>query len=222
MRYISIVIVALVVLSGVQQVDQTRLLVIGDSLSKGLYATSEVNAYRYLVADATRARLGWMLAPTLEVAEEEWADWRWPADVIIVELGSNDLWIGIPEEEWAERYGAFLDDLQATGARVIVGTITWSGRVEGSESWRRATRYNEYIRAEAGKRGITVVDLWAVTMGHEEYLSRPDELSPFEPGFEGDGFHPGDLGHRAIAEAFVGEIRCYRSFWPVFRFVGGE
>jgi len=213
-----IILLAATIAPACAQPQPRRLLVIGDSLSQGLYATSEAHGYKFLVADGLGAQLGWMKGTNLAVAETNWAAWDWDADVIVVELGTNDLTGDIPEAEWPARYGAFLDALQATGARIVVGNVPWSGRDEDGEGWRLARRFSGYIEAEAGARGIPVADLWAVTLATGEAgLSQPGEPSPFAPGFEGDGYHPSDEGHRVIAEEFLRVLEPRHRFWfPLF------
>jgi lysophospholipase L1-like esterase len=197
------------------------LLVIGDSLSRGLYASSADGGYAYRLAGEMGAGLGLMPSCTLAGAEQGWAAWAWPADVIVVELGTNDAMhnAGCPqidEREWAARYGAFLDTLQASGAphralgttRVVVATIPWLGQPPEATA-----RYNEYIASEARKRGITVVDLWTPMQAcGADCLSRPDQASPFAPDFHGDGFHPNDEGHRLIAGALARAVQL-KAWW---------
>ena len=193
-----------------------RLLVIGDSLSRGLYASSADGGYAYRLAEEMGADLGLMPSCTLAGAEQNWAAWDWPAGVIVVELGTNDaagnlFCPQIDEREWAARYGAFLDTLQSSGARVVVATVPWLGQPPEATA-----RYNEYIASEAGKRGIVVVDLWTPMQAcGVDCLSRPDQASPFEPDFHGDGFHPNDDGHRLIAGALAAALRPRVTFLPV-------
>ena len=219
-KHISILILlgllALIGAPACAQAEQRRLLVIGDSFAKGLYASSVERGYKFILADRLNMQLGWILARTLDEAETGWAAWDWPADIIILEIGSNDLWTGVPEAEWPGRYGALLDSLQASGARVIVGNVAWSGRDPGTTAWEHAQRYNEYIQAEANARGILVADLWGATLNCTECLSNPGEPSPFDPGFEGDNFHPGDYGHQIIANEFLRQVLNNRYYLPIW------
>lgn len=198
-----------------------RLLVVGDSLSRGLYASSGAASYSHLLADTLNMEVEILPSCTLAGAEIKWANWEGNvADVIVVELGINDVTGNpgcpqIPREEWATRYGAFLDTLlAATDATIVVGTIPWCGWEE-NERLEKARLYNSYIKAEAQRRGVMVADLWAATLYCGRCLSQPGEMSPFPPGFQGDGFHPGDSGHRIIAGTFLGAIKPHALYLPL-------
>ena len=219
MRTLAILVsLALSIALPAQAQSQTRLLVIGDSLSRCLYASSEANGFCFVVADALDAAVGRMPGATLEEAEQYWPTWEWQADIILVEFGTNDIrnLDAIPEAEWPARYGAFLDAVQATGARVVVSNSPWLGRWPEHPEYDIVQRFNAYIAAEAAARDISVADLWAATYGHTEYLSQPGEPSPFPPGFEGDGFHPNDAGHRAIADEFLRVLGPHQYWFPLF------
>lgn len=198
--------------------SQTRLLVIGDSLSRGLYASAENKTYRALLGDWLDFEVGNLRGCTLAGAEQKWPDWQsWGAALIIVELGINDVGNNpscpqISETEWPARYAMFIDMLEATGARVIVATIPWCGWEPG-QKYDKVIRYNGYIKDAATPS--SVADLWSATLNCEDCISQPGEPSVFPPGFQGDGFHPGDLGHYTIATTFMSPIRPPRSFLPM-------
>ncbi len=191
--------------------------IIGDSITRGLYASSEETTFRSRIFRALRARYPariystfWQGVCTLGRLEERWGTWPGRPDVLFLELGTNDVSRNpncpqVPEADWARRYGAMLDRIRrdAPGVLIVVGTIPWPGWSPESDRYRRAVRYNRWITAAAQERKIPVADLWAVTVGREDGLSTPADSSPYPPRYRGDGFHPNDIGHARIAEAFL-------------------
>lgn len=222
-RGIILVVVCLAACASVPQqtaeLPQKRLVVLGDSLAVGLFASSKTGGYAYQVAEAIGYDLDLLGGSHRNVClvSDTWqaaAD-SIRADVIILEVGLND--IGdhlacLDESEWAEAYGELLDDLQASGARVVAVNIFWAGLPDWSEHYAKARRYNGYIADEAAQRGVEVVDIWSLTDGCLECLSVPEDSTPWPP-YHGDNFHPGDYGHQVIAEAIVDMI-MQRVYFP--------
>lgn len=192
--------------------------IIGDSLTGGLYASTETSTFRSLLFAALQnehpAEINatfWSWKCTLAGLEKSWESYVGVPDLLFIELGINDLARTqhevcplMPVAEWQSRYGAMLDRIRAgaPGVKIIVGTIPWSGWNPNGPEFAQALVFNDWIKAEAAKRDIVVADLWAATVGKPDGLSTPDQPSVFPPGFRGDNFHPNDIGHRRIAETF--------------------
>jgi len=190
--------------------------VIGDSLSRGLHASSEQTTYRAVLASLLRAqnpenaqRVDRFGACTLGRLERILPNLTGNPDLIVIEVGINDVTkndkgvcVPIPDEEWPARYGAVLDTLQQRypDATIVVATIPWLNWPERSRRYQRALQFNDWIQSAARERDIAVADLWPVTVGQDETISRPDQTSAFPPHYRGDNFHPSDEGHRVIAE----------------------
>lgn len=223
--------------AGSEESVPASVWILGDSLTRGLYASSEATTFRNRLFAALQDRypgqvtlLQWRSYCTLATVEAGWSALEGTADLIFLEIGINDVTQNpnctqIPEDEWAARYGALLDRMQQDmpGVRIIVGTIPWSGWPEGHEYRARAIQYSEWIRSEAWARGIPVADLWAATVDRPDGLSVPGEPSPYPPGYQGDNFHPNDIGHARIAEAFydayvMSYVLSRRSFVPSLEF----
>ena len=194
----------------------TTVWIIGDSLTHGLFASSEPTAFRNRLFDALRERhpgqvrsTFWAGVCTLAGLEQRWDSWEGRPQLVFIELGINDLSRNsycpqIPEEEWQARFGAMLDRIQqdAPGVKIIVGTIPWCGWRQGSQQFEDALIYNDRIATEARRRDVTVADLWSATLGKSDGISTPDQPSVFPPFYHGDNFHPNDLGHQRIANTF--------------------
>ncbi len=194
-----------------------RVWIIGDSITRGLHASSDGTTYRTRIFLALGERYPaqiyatfWQGVCTLGRLEQRWGQWPGRPDVLFLELGINDVSRNpncpqIPEGQWAERYGAMLDRIRrdAPGVFIVVGTLPWPGWKRGTSRYQKALLYNEWIREAAQARDIPVADLWEAMEGRTELLSRPEEASAFPPAYRGDGFHPNDQGHRVIAETFL-------------------
>lgn len=190
-----------------------RLLVIGDSLTAGLAASSERATFKALLALSLDADLGSVRTTRLEDAEG--VSLAWQPDIIILEIGLNDVISPtLAEEEWRTRYGAVLDRLQATGATVVAAT-PFRGVYRAHEKFGALERYAGYIREEAGARGVRVADLWGIECV-PACLSQKGDASPFPPLYTGDNFHPNDEGHRRIAGVILRALRPHSLYLPVF------
>ncbi len=194
--------------------------ILGDSITIGLHASAESATYRNrLIAKLQSHYPGqiyttlWAPVCTWKGLEAWWNSQNTYPDVLFLEVGlvdvlartsTSDLCVPTPQSEWPTRIGDMLDTILRSkdDIQVVVGTVPWCGWEEGSDLYTRAQRFNDILRKEAEKRHIPVADLWAVTVGDRDVLSRPDRSSAFGPDFRGDYFHPGDTGHQRIAEAF--------------------
>lgn len=199
-----------------------QLYILGDSLSVGLYASQATGGWAYILAD----RLGYDLIMTsgnhrnICWAREQWAAAQAAGivpDVIVLEVGLNDLNPNrqcLPESQYAAAYGALLDDLLATGARVYAVNLFATGAQIDEAA---ALRYNKIIAGEAGKRGVAVADIWTATVGCERCVSQQSDFAAFAP-YHGDGFHPGDYGHAVIAGVVYDTMMPGRVvMFPIFR-----
>jgi len=172
-------------------------LAIGDSLTRGLYAT-DGRGWAYMVADALP---GYQLEVVGAPGVDNAVDFL-PAELtehtpqlVTVEVGINNInYIdgGIDGAAFLARYVALMGILHdANTPRVIACTVPWTGEGVGSEYEARALQFNSIINFAVPMFGYEVADCWSATVGHGEYLSHVD------------GFHPNDMGHRAIADTVL-------------------
>lgn len=198
-------------------VAPSSIWVIGDSLTRGLFASREATTYRNILFSQLQDQFPgqvrqtfWSGVCTLAGMEQEWDAWSGKPQLVFIELGINDLGGNrdcpqIEEQDWRDYYGMMLDRIIAASpdVQIVVGTIPWSGWDLESEGWQKALRYNDWIRSEAEKRDIAVADLWAATVNKRDGLSTPEQASVFPPYYHGDGFHPNDTGHQRLANTFM-------------------
>lgn len=183
-----------------------RILILGDSITHGAYATSYNKTFRYRLGEMLGMDVGgdgYYNLPTVAMMFPNYVSWK--PDIIVVEVGINDI-LGFgpnlinDETQWKAAYLKLLQDMKATGARVVI-TTTFAIIRTDHPKLQEFERRNQMIRDIAIEIGVDLVDLWALTKGHEEYKSIRSEASALPPDFRGDGAHPNDLGHEVIARA---------------------
>jgi hypothetical protein len=183
---------------------------IGDSVTMGAFASTPENVFivrvqRGLWARGLDARndVEWTMEPYSDLlAAQRVADSH--RKLIIVELGVH--WALFDANQFREVYGAMLDCLAGSGARVVVGTIPWLNWQPDSPAYFEMAFFSQIIREEAAKRGVAVADLWAATVQRADAISRPDQPCFTEPTCRGDDYHPGDTGHALIAQAYLAAV----------------
>lgn len=213
--YVLLVLAAIGIFSGAKSNDfgggtipkSNRLLVIGDSLTNGLYATAEQNTFVSIVSRNTGMPTARRAVPTLKDAVPLWANLKtWQPDVVIIELGINDINGRQWNAQWKKNYQALVEDIQATGAKVVICTTFWIGIDSDNPIYALHIGLNNDVRDIAQRTGATLADLWIATEGCAECVSTPGTISYFSPHFHGDDMHPSDTGHAVIARVVTDAI----------------
>lgn len=209
MRYLLIFISVLIMsVSSWPEVDAgtippepESIMILGDSLTSGLYATSEQSTFVSLIGEYTGMKIAREHGSNLDALEKVWEDAKvWNPDIIVVEIGLNDVSRGVlTDSEWKERYLSLIRDMKESGAKVISCTMFWAGIKSTHPKYNRYLRYNEIIEEAARENETDIVDLWSATENCTECVSQSNQISYFAPGYRGDNFHPSDLGHKMIA-----------------------
>jgi acyl-CoA thioesterase-1 len=186
-----------------------RVLVAGDSLTEGYYASTPDRGFAPLVVDALRRAGGPEVTPVVvgvsgarafRVAarvEETTAGAR-PFDVAVLEVGAND--VGKSSlREWTDGYRRLLAAVSATSPDAEVVCLgPWHAP-------RPARAYESVLRRLCADHVyLPLSDLFAAD-GLRGPEGAPTALGPR------DAFHPNDRGHAAIADrvaaAVAGELR---------------
>ena len=105
-------------------------------------------------------------------------------DIVLITLGGNDLKNGVARDAAFENLKAIVESIQITGARVIVGGLSFPIRDRG---FGRA--YQE-LADETG--AVLIPNIIEGIMGNRKLMSDP--------------IHPNDAGYKIIAERFYEAI----------------
>lgn len=193
-----------------------RLLILGDSLTSGLYATHEQATFASILADKLAMHLARKGIGNLPGAVDAWSNLKpWKPALVVIEVGLNDVSRGtLTDSEWLAMYIGLLDDIINSGAKPVACTMFWGGIKETHPNYGRYVKYNQMIRDAAAKKGALLVDLWGITSGCEECISKQEVASYWQPHFHGDNFHPSDAGHALIATSIF-DVVANKYYFPV-------
>lgn len=191
-----------------------RVVFFGDSLTFGLSASAREREYQSLLfqrllGDGADRRGGLSVSVFQDpVGLTDNALERVPVvlaarpDIIFLEIGNHEVFAGgVALETFPGWYDELLTRLQASGALIIAGTLTWLNYPPGSRQYADALRLNALLRALCAAHGIAIADLWGATLFRDDFIARPGDPA-FYPPYEGDNLHLNDAGHAALAEAF--------------------
>lgn len=175
--------------------EPLRVLFAGDSITVGRDASSRETSFASLMVEALGAegtRIGNSGRTAAEVATEV-TDAPTDVDVVVVELGTNDVYRSTPAQ-FAVDYPELLDSIRAASpdAALLCAGVWQSNPVQLS--------MDNTIRSECEKRGGRFASLAAL------YADKTNQSTPGRPHWDGghtDGNHPNDAGHRKVADALL-------------------
>ena len=187
-----------------------RIAWIGDSISAGVGASDVGSTVPHVVARRLGrpvdvdvfAISGARVADALELQVPRLAALRPRPDVIVVEIGANDVTHLTSRGDFRRDYGAVLDAALATGAKHVLAlgipafgtTPRFLQPLRAIVGWR-GRRLDQEIRAAAGARHVVYVDIAGAT-------EAPFAADP-ERHYAADDFHPSDEGYLLWADAVV-------------------
>ncbi|MFS0794848.1 SGNH/GDSL hydrolase family protein [Microbacterium sp. 1P10AE] len=175
---------------------RVRMLVAGDSLTAGFFATTKDRGFIQLVADGigsvdvTGAAQAQQTLSTVAAVTDVPAD----VGVAVIELGTNDVGVPTPLADFEQQYASLLDRIRSTSPRaglLCLGTWTADGAA-----------YDEVISRTCVAHAGVYVSL-ADAFANAEFHG-PAGRDTFAGA--GDEFHPNDAGHRAIADAVLSAL----------------
>ncbi|WIE65967.1 SGNH/GDSL hydrolase family protein [Curtobacterium sp. MCLR17_036] len=181
-----------------------NVLFAGDSLTGGLYSSTQADAFKWRMLDSMEAsgpvkeyNSALSGGTTLQVSD------KYPVpsglDLAVIELGTNDQGNQVPMDEFDDAYSALLQKVTDGSPDVqIVCAGVWEAN--GGEPGESA--YDTSIRRLCAKAGGLFVSLRPI-------YTENDVIGPVgEPTWQGetDDFHPNDKGHKLIADALLQRI----------------
>lgn len=169
--------------------DVKQVLVAGDSLSGGFDAITRDRGFVALVMDELapaklhRAERAHQTLSTVSGITDVPED----VDIAIIELGTNDVGVGTPDDEFRETYQALLERITTASPEVqLVCVGTWTGW-----GWTQ----DQIIQDSCHDAGGTYVHLRDV---FEDPSTRGPAGVETHRGLS-DDFHPNNTGHERIA-----------------------
>jgi len=180
-----------------------RLMVAGDSLAAGLFASVQANGFSkvlqaglgkkgpvdasgYAKAGATAAQAGAALQVPSSI------------DLAVLELGTNDLVQKTDPTVFGGQYTALLAKVQRDSPEVQILCLSlWQSPASA------ASAYNSIIKDKCGAAGGKYVDLGGLFV--QEANRGPAGVETWTG--QSDAFHPNDTGHKAIADLILDRIK---------------
>jgi lysophospholipase L1-like esterase len=194
------------------------IVVIGDSITAGYYASTRRRGYADVALDALALDAGDGLASRVtavsgaRVSDFLGRELPVASRVVVVEAGTND-WLGYqPDGPWratsldrfADGYRNLLDQVDDGRATAVVCLGIWGPPRGRSPVGARLEDYDAVISAACEAHGASFVQLSPV---YDDPSSRGPARrpTPFGPS---DKTHPNDRGHVRVAELVVATVRA--------------
>ena len=187
-----------------------RVAWIGDSISAGVGASEVASTLPHVVARRLGrpvdlhvfAVSGARVADAFEVQIPRLAALEPPPDVVVVEIGANDVTHMTGGAAFRRDYEAVLEAALATGARKVLAlgipafgtTPRFLQPLRAIVGWR-GRRLDEQIREAAAERDVVYVDIAGAT--------GPAFGADPERHYAADDFHPSDEGYLLWTDAVV-------------------
>lgn len=144
-----------------------HVAVVGDSLTwqaeHGSSSTTDPHYLRHYLIDELNAR-GWAARVAAKsgattASLKLWGQWASPPDVIVMALGTNDLYYKLPADTSQANVRSYLDRWPLA-CPVLVGVKPSAPRGIEPSAW------NAWLAAEAAARGGVYVDWAGISAGH--------------------------------------------------------
>lgn len=200
MRLLKVGCVAMLLVAGCATTDtrgDTRIVFAGDSLTYGLYASSEDRGYRELVVAelsrtvAVQQSRGGQTGNTAGAVADSITAAPDTTDIVLA-VGTNDVW-KTPPETFASDY----DDLmQVTHGRAPDARLVCLGVWQNADG---ARAYDAVVRSQCD-------DAEGVFVPITDLFDDPANRGPAGRvvfGGVSDDFHPNDAGYRSIADRIL-------------------
>lgn len=188
-----------------------RVLLVGDSLTFGEGASRPNVGYAFSTVMALRARgkgagayyllhgiSGITTSGMLSFMDA--LDSGETADLVILELGTNDIVGSTPLSDFRAQYARLLARLRANSpTALIVGLTCWHDPQHVTRSGSRVGEYNAIIANTLAQSNDSSAPSRCVNLA-------PLYRTPWYHHDGGDTFHPNDDGHAAIAQAILAVV----------------
>lgn len=179
--------------------------VLGDSLSTGFFAKRQSDGWSAITVAGLKAKqvpVSNSRKPGELTIVSQFFDHVPKADVVIVELGTND-YNSSKKPEFTANYETLLSEVRSVSpAAALVCLGPWQGAGRSNKFGTPATTYNRVVRDSCQAQRGRYVPLSPI---FDVAQNRGPKGAPTYAG-PNDGFHPNDAGHRAIADALLAAL----------------
>ncbi len=189
--------------------EKYTYLILGDSLSRGVGASSYKTSFPYLFAQSfsqthavkmvNRAQPG---ARSSQLKHQLEAAGSISPDITTILIGTNDVFNRTPVADFISDYNPILTRLEVKHTKIIVMTIPYLGPPESVPFPftflldSRIKKYNSAIKDMAASHpGVEIVDLYELTK---------DRFKSDRSLYSKDLFHPSDKGYILISDYLAG------------------
>lgn len=194
-----------------QREEPVKWLFAGDSITHGAYHTLGWRDFTELFSERLRYELGrprdfviksgisgWKITNLAD--DLDWNVLQFNADVVLMKFGMNDCTLGSEGlDTFRSTYIGVIEAIQARGSKVLLQTpnpvLEHAGRIEyaGVPRFDVLGTYCEAILEIADTCRVPLID-------HYERWRTRYSRGTLQHLMVGDGFHPNEYGHRALAQ----------------------
>jgi acyl-CoA thioesterase-1 len=177
-----------------------RVLFVGASVTEGWFASTKEHTYTELVvkglSGGRRVRVTVLARPGITAEGVAQWDLNIPADVVVVQIATNDFGRDLPVDEYSAAYAMMLDRLRAASPKAdLICMGAWSDPAQKNHLGVEVADYDLAAQTQCEADGGHYVDISAA------YLNAANHGPPGRETFIGksDVFHPNDAGHAELA-----------------------
>ena len=136
------------------------------------------------------------------------------ADLFIINVGINDALFKdkskyVPFDVFGSDLGTLIDEIECAMPNSDIILVTPSYHDHGTTAESHLDPYADEMKRVAMERSIPVIDLHDAWMRHLVVGGENYGQGNWLSGVNGDCCHPGDEGHKAIAEILESEMFCF-------------
>ncbi|MFZ0217562.1 MAG: GDSL-type esterase/lipase family protein [Candidatus Dormiibacterota bacterium] len=194
-----------------------RMLFVGASVDRGMFASSMDHSYPMLVANSLEQggqQVTWSLDARTGASVADGLSWSFPAgqDVIVVHLVTNDYSNdNTPLPVYRSEFSQLLDKLrESSPAARLICLGAWEAPHARNSVGETVTDFDLSVRSACQARGGTFVPLSAI---FDQPINR-GPIGALTAYGTADNYHPNDAGQQAIANTVLAAIRTGRSNQP--------
>jgi lysophospholipase L1-like esterase len=187
--------------------SQLRVLFVGASVTQGWFASTRQTAYpsivvRHFTSEGRRVQVRVLARPGATAEEAESWDLDGRADIVVLQMATNDFFHDVPPEVFSAAYANMVQRLRvASPDAELICMGGWDNPAQVNRLGIPASEYDVRAHSVCDSVGGRYADLSAAFLDARNHgpAGRTTYLGP------GDNFHPNDRGHEALASLVLGD-----------------